>query len=514
MLILLRIVVSDSKNFIQGTLATNLNHLIESKTIEVNAIVRLVKYAVNNIKNHRLVFVGEIGLDDVVKVPGRIGEPSNIDNSPSSTVTPAPSINASAPATFSATPTMTPTLSSTGVAKSVSSIPASIQPIAALSPYKDRSEIRARVTSKTDIKKWTNERGEGRLFSISLLDSSGEIRMAFFNDSVDQFFDLVQVGKVYDFANFQVKIAKRQFGAVQNDYELSADSNTTIKCVLEDAEDIPTIHYNFVPIANLASAKKDDIVDVIAVIKDAGEVSQITTKTTQKQLSKREMTVIDTSKASVRLTLWGKEAEEFNAPPSSVIAIKGARVNEYQGRTLSTMGTSLISYNPDISECHTLRGWFDSRGQDVSDVANVSSNSTAQSSSAYGSREDRKYLSQIKDENIGMGEKPDYFNVLATVTYIKSDTGNISYMACPTDGCNKKVIETGPSKYRCERCQKEFDRCDHRYIMTIQISDSTGAQWVQAFNETAAVLLQKSAEEMYHLKMNVRNHSIPTISHL
>jgi len=486
-------------------LATNLNHLIDSKVIEVNAIVRLVKYAVNSIKNHRLVFIGEIGLEDVMRAPGRIGEPSNIDSAPTSAPAPV-ATHGFAPTTVGSTPSVTPTPAAAAATRSLASIPASIQPIAALSPYKDRSEIRARVTSKSDIKKWTNERGEGRLFSISLLDSSGEIRLTCFNDSVDQFYDLLQIGKVYDFANFQVKIAKRQFGPVQNDYEISVDSNTTIKCVLDDVGEIPTIHYAFVPISSLVSAKKDDIVDVIGVIKDAGEVAQITTKTTQKQLTKRDMTIIDTSKASIKLTLWGKQAEEFNAPPSSIIAIKAARVNEYQGRTLSAMGSSLISYNPDISECHTLRGWFDSQGQNAVDVTNVSS-STAASLSTSGNREERKFLSQVKDENLGMGEKPDYFSVLATITFIKSDTGNISYMACPTEGCNKKVIEEGPSQYRCERCQKVFDHCDHRYVMTVQISDSTGAQWISAFNDAGALLLGRSAEEMYHLKMNVSNMS-------
>ena len=248
--------------------------------------------------------------------------------------------------------------------------------------------------------------------------------------------------------------------------------------------------------------------DIIAVVKECGELSEITAKTTQKQLIKRDLTLMDTSSASIRLTLWGKQAQDFteqDAASNPVIAIKGVRVNEYQGKTLSTMGTSQITFNPDVSEAHTLRGWFDSQGGKIDTTLNVSSASSVGSGgNLNNNRDDRKFLSQVKDESLGQHDKPDYFNTVASVSYIKSDNGGtISYMACPTEGCNKKVIEEGPNQYRCEKCQKVFDRCDHRYIMTVQISDATGAIWVQAFNETGQQLLEKSAEEMYNLKMNV-----------
>ena len=33
-----------------------------------------------------------------------------------------------------------------------------------------------RVTKKSDIRTWSNARGEGKLFSLELMDESGEIR--------------------------------------------------------------------------------------------------------------------------------------------------------------------------------------------------------------------------------------------------------------------------------------------------------------------------------------------------
>jgi replication factor A1 len=75
-------------------------------------------------------------------------------------------------------------------------------------------------------------------------------------------------------------------------------------------------------------------------------------------------------------------------------------------------------------------------------------------------------------------------------------------MACPTDGCNKKVVEEGPAMYRCEKCAKVYDHCQHRFIFSMQIADHTGATWINVFNETGEELLGKNAEELYYLKQN------------
>ncbi len=47
-----------------------------------------------------------------------------------------------------------------------------LTPIKLMSPYNHRWTIKARVTAKSEMKEWQNERGSGKLFSIDLLDSS------------------------------------------------------------------------------------------------------------------------------------------------------------------------------------------------------------------------------------------------------------------------------------------------------------------------------------------------------
>lgn len=59
--------------------------------------------------------------------------------------------------------------------------------------YIFRWMIKARVTNKSAIRTWSNSRGEGKLFSMDLVDESGEIRCTGFKDAVDKFYDYIQV---------------------------------------------------------------------------------------------------------------------------------------------------------------------------------------------------------------------------------------------------------------------------------------------------------------------------------
>lgn len=53
--------------------------------------------------------------------------------------------------------------------------------------------IKARVTSKSPVRTWANARGEGKLFSIDLVDESGEIRATAFKEQCDKFYDMIEV---------------------------------------------------------------------------------------------------------------------------------------------------------------------------------------------------------------------------------------------------------------------------------------------------------------------------------
>ncbi len=50
-----------------------------------------------------------------------------------------------------------------------------------------------RIINKSDIRTWSNVRGEGKLFSMDMIDETGEIRATAFNAECDKFYHMVEV---------------------------------------------------------------------------------------------------------------------------------------------------------------------------------------------------------------------------------------------------------------------------------------------------------------------------------
>lgn len=159
-----------------------------------------------------------------------------------------------------------------------------IYPIEGLSPYQNKWTIKARCTSKSDVRHWSNQKGEGKLFSFNLLDDSGEIKVTGFNDAVDNFYNLIEEGKVYFLSKARIGIAKKQFNNVANEYEITLDGNSEIS-LCTDTENVPQVKYDFIDLSSLDQKEPNSIIDVIAVVKDVAEISQITSKATQKPVS-------------------------------------------------------------------------------------------------------------------------------------------------------------------------------------------------------------------------------------
>lgn len=110
---------------------------------------------------------------------------------------------------------------------------ANIYPIEALSPYQNKWTIKARCTNKSDIKTWHNKNGEGKLFSVNLLDDSGEIRATGFNDQCDLLYDLFFEGGVYYITSpCRIGMAKKQFSNLNNDYEMTFERDTLVEKVI------------------------------------------------------------------------------------------------------------------------------------------------------------------------------------------------------------------------------------------------------------------------------------------
>lgn len=381
--------------------------------------------------------------------------------------------------------------------------PPRIIPIAGLNPYQGRWTIKARVTLKSELRHYSNPRGDGKVFSFDLLDSQGgEIRVTCFNAVADQFYHVIEPGKVYLISKGVLKPAQKNFNHLRNDHEIMLDTTSTVQPCFEDDTSIPQQQFNFRPISDIEVLDNNSIIDVIGVVSSISPSSSIMRKNGT-ETQKRTLQLKDMSGRSVELTLWGNfcnaEGQTLQNVCDSgifpVLAVKAARVNEFNGKSVGTISNSQLFIEPDFPEAQKLKAWFDREGK----------NSPAVSLSREASmvRSDvRKTISQIKDEKLGTSEKPDWITILATLTFIKGD--NFCYTACPLmigeRQCNKKVTNNGDGKWRCERCDQLIDECDYRYILQIQIQDHTGLSWATAFQEGGEEIMGVSAKDLYYMK--------------
>ncbi|KAF4625804.1 hypothetical protein G7Y89_g12358 [Cudoniella acicularis] len=494
-----RLVLSDTQNFVQSMLATQANHVVHEGQLKKGSIVRLKSYQANRVKGKRILIILDLEVIESLGEPEKIGEPVALEvkdedeSKPVNTTIAGNGFYGNKPTAPAVQERVLP--SRAGPTSFASH--ANIYPIEGLSPYAHKWTIKARVTSKSEIKTWSKPSGEGKLFSVNLLDESGEIKATGFNDQCDLLYDKFQEGSVYYISSpCKVQMAKKQFSNIPNDYELTFENNTIVEKA-EDQESVPQIKYNFTNIANLENVDKDSTVDVLGVLKEVHEVTQITSKTTSRGYDKRDLTIVDDTGFSVKLTIWGKLAQSFEAPTESIVAFKGAKVSDFNGRSLSLLSSGSMNIDPDIEEAHKLKGWYDSqgRGEHYHQHTNMSS-----AGAAGGRLSPLKSIAQVRDENLGMTEGvDDPFSVKATVVYIKQD--NISYPACLTEKCNKKVLEED-NGWRCEKCGVTHPKPQHRYIMTLSVTDHTGQLYLSCFDDVGNLIMGMSADQLVDLKDN------------
>nr|XP_040043234.1 replication protein A 70 kDa DNA-binding subunit isoform X2 [Gasterosteus aculeatus aculeatus] len=492
-----RVMMSDGLNSMSSfMLSTQLNFMAEENVLAPNCICILKKHVTNILKDkRRVVVILEI---EVIKpaqmVDGRIGDPIALTEGTKGQQQSAPNPENRQP--LQQQQNRNEGFSRDFGKKTPSAMPSTpggsskVVPIASLNPYQSKWTIRARVTNKTSIRTWSNSRGDGKLFSMEILDESGEIRVTGFNQEVDKFFGLVEVGKVYYISKGSLKIANKQYTSVKNDYEMSLNGESTI-IPCDDAVDVPVIQCDFVSIGDLENREKDSIIDVIGVCKSVDEVTRLTTKS-NKEVSKRTVNLIDMSGKLVTVTLWGEEAEKFDGSGQPILAIKAAKLSDFGGRSISASFSSTLMINPDIPEAYKLRGWYDKEGHALD------GQSLTEVRGSGGGLTNWKTLSDVKTEHLGHGDKADYYTCIATIVYLRKE--NCLYQACPSQDCNKKVVDQHNGMFRCEKCDKEFPNFKYRLILSANVADYADNQWVTCFQESAEAILGQNAAYLGQLK--------------
>lgn len=353
-------------------------------------------------------------------------------------------------------------------------------PISAVNQFQKGLAIKGRVTSKTPMKTWANERGTGNLFSFDIKDESGEIRVTAFKEQANRLMDMIQMGQVFIIFKAQVKPANKKFSTLPHEFELTIGDDTEVNAGDENDQSCPQLQFDFVRLHDIENAEKDSFVDVVAIVHRVSDVATIVQKSTQKELKKRDVTLVDDSQAEITLTLWAKEAEGFYAEPGTAIILKKGKVSDYNGKSLNASMGSSIQIDPDHPAAIRLKEWYEATKNDLQLVSLTNQNS----------RETPfKLLFQVLDESV-THETAVYAQVRATFVHMAKTT---SYDACRTDNCKKRLTDMNNGSWRCLKCDKEFDSPLKRFVQSVQISDPTADLYVSVFHEELMHLLKMTS---------------------
>jgi replication factor A1 len=379
-----------------------------------------------------------------------------------------------------------------------------ITPISQLNMYQNRWTIKARLTSKSDIRTWSNAKGEGSLFSVELLDISGtDIRATFFKEAVDKFYNMLEVNKVYTLSGGRLKVANMQWNTCKSQFEITFDQNSEIH-LDNDTGEIQEQLYDFTKIAALEHTEANKNVDILAVVKNVGEPATLMSKKSGQELIKCDLTLADDTGMEITLTVWGDRATkaptQFANTP--VVAFRRVKVSDYGGKSLSSSQTGAVVVSPNIPEAAKLQQWWESGG---GATAARSLSSGGGGGGKMDSLVDRKQIIDIKRENMGYTnpEKPDWISFKGTFSFIKKDKeGGAWYTACANSGepCKNrfKVSQTTDGNWYCDKCNGTFPNCCRRWIFSATVSDDTSTTWVSLFNEQAETLFGGlTADEVY-----------------
>ncbi|ODV79658.1 replication factor-a protein [Suhomyces tanzawaensis NRRL Y-17324] len=366
--------------------------------------------------------------------------------------------------------------------------PGRIAPIESLSPYQNQWTIKARVSYKGDLRTWSNAKGEGKLFSVNFLDESDEIKATAFNDVAEKLYKLLEEGKVYYISKARVQTAKKQFNHLSHPYELAFERDTEVtECF--DTANVPTLNFSFVKLNQIQNLETNAIVDVIGALKTVNPSFQITAKSTGKAFDRRNVTIVDDTGFAIDVGLWNSTAIDFSIPEGSVVAFKGCKVQEFNGKSLTLTQAGTMVANPETPESYQLKGWYDHQGINE----NFKSLKVETGSNQVSNR---KTIAEAEEENLGKSDRPDYFSIKATIGFTKVD--NFCYPACSNESqnqstqksgqvntCNRKLIELNDGSWKCERCDLTFSEPTYRYIFNCSVMDNTGQLWLTLFDQEA-----------------------------
>ncbi|CAG9331340.1 unnamed protein product [Blepharisma stoltei] len=492
-----QIVISDGEFYQQALFVGQCNDIIKSGIIHIYDLIKINDYVVNILNNTKILFITEI--EHVSSYDSQIADPIRYNDIRTN---PKPVLEETQEIPEAPVPD-----------QKIAQIPEKLipeqtkdlyAPIKSLTPLSTSWIIKARVSQKTDIKTWHNARGEGKVFSITLIDSYlDEIQAVFFNAAADKFYDVFKEGKVYTFSDGNVRSAKRKFHSVENDYQLNFDTNAVIAEVPDDGN-IGFLKFNFIPIDQLSKLEIGTILDVCGIITEIGSLSDIMSRKGE-NLKKRSVRITDHTYFSIEITLWNdlatlQDFDSISIDSKPILAGKSLRLTDFNGLSLTCeKSISSIYINPkDYKELDFIKRWKNSSTENRLQLTPLTHRTISKTQQEF------KTLREIKEIWEGLMISSDQtisYTIIGYISYIRSDNfSSLTYPSCKnSSSCKKKVLMESDGLFRCEKCKESFPNCTYRYLLSMVFNDSTENINVTGFDEVGNSLFGMTAGQLYEV---------------
>ena len=290
-------------------------------------------------------------------------------------------------------------------------------------------------------------------------------------------------------------MANKKFTSIPNDFCLTITENTIIEPCNQDKQ-ISSEGFCFTSLAEIDKLHQNNCVDVIGVIFEVSPIGQINCKDGTSR-DKRELTLGDDSKVSIKITLWGDLCHAHDYTEGQVIAFKSCRVSDFRGKCLNASNDPQDCYAKNIrhKRAQELYVWNKNTSLD-----NLKQEARSLASQDGGSQTPFMLIEELKkhcDESPEVQEgKPFYCKVKIEVQKIfYQEDRKMYYLACPTT--RKKVVDDGEG-YRCEACNETHQEANPTYVFNFVASDCSGQIILNLFGENGDAILGMKANDFYN----------------
>lgn len=209
-------------------------------------------------------------------------------------------------------------------------------------------------------------------------------------------------------------------------------------------------------------------IDIIGVVTEKTPLTEINLRNGQVK-DRRNITLADDSGCGIQISLWSQNAIKDDYKIGDILAIRGARVSDFGGRSLNSGEEhSRLYVNPEHDRTVELQKWKKGKVDLKTEMITQSSNPHSNTEKSDSLRLIAEIQTQIEeDQTIGMDHNAhnSYFRISGFIAMLKNDD-KAYYNACPD--CKKKVTEEG-NGYRCENCGMFKAGCVPTYMVTAKV---------------------------------------------